>query len=114
MQMTQSAPAATNISAIDDNADKENDGATSKEKVPPKRRLTPGEVRKIIVSNDLDTDLKLCAFAKKMEDEGMPEIIRWVDSHPRQQNRVDVINTAFKLHTAEKQLAEQTSIKVSN
>lgn len=89
----------------------------SEDNPPPKkqakRRLSSEEIRKIIVDNDLTCDLKLCAFATRMKAEGMPEVDRWVGDHVRPQSRVDTINTAFKLHTAIGQLAEQESLKVS-
>jgi len=100
--------------SVDENIAGPSDENTKGDAIPPKkqRRLTAGEMREIIVGNDLDNDLKLCAFAKRMETEGMPEVIRWIDSHPREQFRVETIKTAFKLHTAEEQLAKESSIKV--
>jgi hypothetical protein len=92
------------------------DAGPSEDKPPAptkKRRLSSEEIRKLIIENDLSTDLKLCAFASRMKAEGMPEVDRWVGDHVRPQTRVDTINTAFKLHTAVGQLAEQESLKVS-
>ena len=67
-------------------------------------RLDNSQVFHIITKNDLKTDNELCAFATKQMTEGNDELSRWIMNHAGKKARMDVIETAWQMVNAAKQI----------
>ena len=88
--------------------------AEKKEGIGPakQRRLDAVDIIRIIVDNGIHTDTELCAFAKRSEMDGRPDVLRWVANHPQASKRMETIETAWALETAQDRLNEQQQLQV--
>ena len=70
------------------------------------RKLSNVEVGKIIIEQNIHTDLELCALAKTTSNNQQPELAHWLMNHSNEKARNDVIKTAWKMHSAEEAIVQ--------
>lgn len=69
-------------------------------KEPKIERLTNIQFGNIVIENNIKTDLELCALAQELNKNKQCHLANWMMNHPNEKVRLDLIKTAWKMHTA--------------
>lgn len=70
-------------------------------------RLNGAQIHQIIVDNNIEDDLQLCALADEWLENNHPELASWVVNHPNEKIRMDTIKTSRKVKAARAQVRDQ-------
>ena len=73
----------------------------TKTKTKKIKRLDTRHLYDIIVANEIKTDLELCHLAKVQYDEGKFDLHEYILATKSAKNRNDMLQTCWKIHTAE-------------
>jgi hypothetical protein len=102
----QPVPATGEEATIDDQAASQADEANTQESTSSISRRKVGrlnavQVTQIIVENEIEDDMHLCALAKRLMINDQAELANWVAGHPAEKYRNDVIATSWKMERAQ-------------
>lgn len=90
-----------------------NEIAAPKVSSKPKRpRLDNASVFHIVTDNNLHTDKQLCAFASIQMKEGKDDLHRWVMNHPNVKSRQDILETAWRMVNADKDIERENKCRM--
>ena len=64
-------------------------------------RLNAGQVSQIIIDNQIEDDMHICALAKQLMIGDQAELANWVAGHPAEKYRNDAISTSWKMERAQ-------------
>ena len=106
-QFGPSASSTLSSTFVDEQPQEVHDQQDNEREMPPAKlkKLNNIQVAQVMIEHSIKDDLELCSLANTLCSNGQSELADWVLLHPNVKYRKEVIESAWKMHTASDVLA---------